>query len=217
EKQVVPAAIVVNDVSAELIVTIDSSPPLTAELAPLEGPPHNFEIDSCGANMQMTQSYTVRWRTAPPFLTTSDVLARARYTVVAPGKDTSGLRRFPANLTDSGYVFQSLPGWKSARQQWGRVDAFDTSLRELGSRTQLVEQEQQQMRTDIERTQSSLAIAEATLPPRDIAALAVWDRPPDPHLYSIGAPSAIEPAEVRRSVEPWITAAGVSLSDVEFI
>eukprot|EP00959_Pyramimonas_sp_CCMP1952_P125717 2629015-Pyramimonas_sp.AAC.1 len=50
-----------------------------------------------------------------------------------------------------------------------------------------------------------------------MAALAIWNRPPDPRLFSVGAPSAIEPAEVRRSLEPWITAAGVSLSDVEFI
>eukprot|EP00959_Pyramimonas_sp_CCMP1952_P014197 300528-Pyramimonas_sp.AAC.1 len=94
---------------------------------------------------------------------------------------------------------------------------MDTSVRELNQRTHTVEQEQQQMRQEVERIQPQLAMAEATLPTFDMAALAVWDRPPDPHLYTIGAPSAIQPAEVKRALEPWINAAGVSTNDVELI
>eukprot|EP00959_Pyramimonas_sp_CCMP1952_P111690 2336215-Pyramimonas_sp.AAC.1 len=97
------------------------------------------------------------------------------------------------------------------------MDVLDTSVRELSQRANTFEQDQLQMRQDVERIQSQLAMAEATLPAFDMAALAVWDRPPDPHLYTIGAPSAIQPAEIKRALEPWINAAGVSTNDVELI
>ncbi|CAK0881407.1 unnamed protein product, partial [Prorocentrum cordatum] len=100
------------------------------------------------------------------------------------------------------------------RQQDMRLDTLDFTVRD-NQRTRVVEQEQQQLRADVERIQASLATAEATLPPLDMAALAVWDRPPDPRLYSIGAATAVQPSEVRRALEPWINAAGVAISDVE--
>ncbi|CAK0868529.1 unnamed protein product, partial [Prorocentrum cordatum] len=103
------------------------------------------------------------------------------------------------------------------QQQNQRIDGIDTCMRDLDSHTHITEQEQQQLKADIERTQSPLAMAMATLPPLDMAALAARDRPPDPHLYSIGAPPAVQPAEVRRSLKPWLSAEGASISDVEFI
>ncbi|CAK0844063.1 unnamed protein product [Prorocentrum cordatum] len=66
-----------------------------------------------------------------------------------------------------------------------RIDGVGACLRDLGSRAHIVEQEQQQLKADIERIQSPPAMAEATLPTLDMAALAARDRPPGPRLCNL--------------------------------
>ncbi|CAK0812632.1 unnamed protein product [Prorocentrum cordatum] len=213
---VVPAAIVVNIDNAEHFVTTDSSHQWIAAPARQEDPPHNVDYNSQDTIKQLMLRYSEHGRTTPLFLTKRDELVSTRFTTVTPGRSSSGRLHPLVNLTNGGYMFQGLPIWRSAslpssqttcrkpRDAFSKkpcisngAASFDTIFRELGCRTQIVEQEQQHM-----RMQSSLAMAEATLPPLGMAALAIWDRPPDPRRFSIGAPSAIEPAEVRRSLDP---------------
>ncbi|CAK0806208.1 unnamed protein product, partial [Prorocentrum cordatum] len=90
------------------------------------------------------------------------------------------------------------------RQQDTRLDTLDYTVRDINQRAHVVETKQQQLRADTERIQASFAMAETTFPPLDLAALAVWDRPPDSRFYSFGAATAVQSSEVYRALEPWI-------------
>ncbi|CAK0812347.1 unnamed protein product [Prorocentrum cordatum] len=96
-------------------------------------------------------------------------------------------------MTDIGLLFPFL----KVQQQNQRIDGIDTCMRDLGKCAHIDEKEQQKLKADIERIQSSLVMAEATPPPLDMAALAVWERPPDPHLGSAGVLIASSPYQRR--------------------
>eukprot|EP00959_Pyramimonas_sp_CCMP1952_P235553 4922739-Pyramimonas_sp.AAC.1 len=64
----------------------------------------------------------------------------------------------------------------------------------------------------MERT---IALAEAQASAFDTAKLAQWERQAEPTLFTIGAPSAIAPLEVRRAVQAWVTESGLTMDQIE--
>ncbi|CAK0897087.1 unnamed protein product [Prorocentrum cordatum] len=98
-----------------------------------------------------------------------------------------------------------------------RLEASKQEMVDNRQRLTASEAAQAATAASVEEVRRQLAMAEAQLPAMDLVALADWDRPPDPSVYTIGAPELVAPAAVRQAIGPWIADAGLTMDMVSVV
>ncbi|CAK0866729.1 unnamed protein product, partial [Prorocentrum cordatum] len=96
-----------------------------------------------------------------------------------------------------------------------RVDQHSHTIADIQRRQNDQEREQDRIRDTVARMERTIALVEAQASAFDTAKLAQWERQAEPTLFTIGAPSAIAPLEVRRAVQAWVTESGLTMDQIE--
>ena len=90
-----------------------------------------------------------------------------------------------------------------------RIDASESEIAQIKQKINEAEAEQARHKEAIETIQKALAIAEARTAVPDIIAESDFDRPPDPAVFSVGAPDLVAPQLVQQALLGWFRDAGV--------
>ncbi|CAK0845105.1 unnamed protein product [Prorocentrum cordatum] len=105
--------------------------------------------------------------------------------------------------------------FQQVRQVNTRIDQQSHTVADIQKRQVAQEKEQDRIRDTVARLERTIALAETTASSFDTARLANWERQAEPTLFTVGAPSAIAPQEIRRAIHSWVTESGLTMDQVE--